>query len=82
MSTVRFGGDGDNARPAHRRRAHLGDVDGDGIDEMALQFNSWSLGIERCVECGDVVTLILTGEPEGGNIFDGEDTVKIVVKAT
>ena len=80
VSTVRFGVDRYNARPAHRRRGHLGDVD--GIDEMVLQFNSWGLGIERSVECGDVVTLILTGEPEDGTIFDGEDTVNIVVKAT
>ena len=78
VTTVRFGVDGDNAAPAHRRRGHIEDINGDGIDDMMLHFRTQALGISGDVERGAVITLALTGELEEGTHFDGEDTVTIV----
>lgn len=83
VSTVRFGVDGDDEKPAHRRRGHgkrghIGDINGDGIDDMMLHFKTRGLGIDCSVERGDAVTLTLTGELEDGTSFGGEDTVTIV----
>ncbi|MDA0769234.1 MAG: DUF11 domain-containing protein [Chloroflexi bacterium] len=78
LSTIRFGVDGDNTMPQHRRVGHIKDINSDGIDDMVLHFRTQALGISRDTERGDIVTLFLTGELNDGTEFDGEDTVTIV----
>ena len=59
ISTLRFGFDGDEARPAHG--GHVSDVSGDGIDDLMLHFRRNQLGMPQGLSKGDVVALTLTG---------------------
>ena len=76
ISTLRFGFDGDEVRPAHG--GHISDLSGDGIDDLMLHFRSDMLGVPRDLSRGDVVTLTLTGEMTDGTEFQEEDTMAIV----
>ena len=78
ISSIRFGFDGDEARPAHG--GHIGDVSGDGIDDLMLHFRRNTLGMPHDLFKGEVVTLTLTGEMTDGTEFQEEDTVTIVGK--
>jgi uncharacterized repeat protein (TIGR01451 family) len=76
ISTLRFGYDGDEARPAHG--GHISDVSGDGIDDLMLHFRRDMLGMPQGLSRGDVVKLTLTGEMTDGTEFQEEDSVTIV----
>ncbi|MCH8061001.1 MAG: DUF11 domain-containing protein [Chloroflexi bacterium] len=76
ISTLRFGFDGDEARPAHG--GHIGDLSGDGIDDLMLHFRRDMLGMPQGLSKRDIVTLTLTGEMTDGTEFQEEDFVTIV----
>jgi hypothetical protein len=69
-STLLFGKNGDEASPA---RTALKDVDGDGVPDMILHFNTQDTGLW----CGDT-SAFLTGETFDGQPIVGSDSIKIV----
>jgi hypothetical protein len=66
--TVRFGRTGTEAAPVH---SSLKDVDGDGDQDMVLQFNTQ----ETAIQCGDAVAH-LSGKTVSGQMFKGSDSIK------
>ena len=68
--SVRFGVNGDEASPVH---VVFEDVDGDGINDMILQFNTQDTG----VVCGDT-SLNLTGSTFTGIGIQGSDSIQTV----
>ena len=70
FETVEFSPDG--ATESHGR-AHIKDVDGDGLMDMLLHFNTQDTGIQ----CGDTEAT-LTGETFGGQAITGTDTIVTV----
>jgi len=69
-STVRFGADGTEAAAA---QSALDDINGDGLTDIILQFNTQGTGIA----CGDI-SASLTGETESGQAIQGSDSIQTV----
>ena len=74
VHTVTFGVTGFDATPVHN--GHIGDVDGDGIDDLVLHFREGELGIDPSTAGNTILTLTLTGQISGSD-FTGEDTARI-----
>ena len=77
-STVRFGLNGDEAIPVHKDYCgHIGDLNGDGIDDMVFHFREGDLGIPIDTPGNTDMLLYITGNLSGGAYFDGIDIVRI-----
>lgn len=67
-SSVRFGPDG--ASPSHGK-AHVKDVNGDGVDDLVLRFRTRDTGIR----CGDG-SASLTASTFAGQLIQGTDSIR------